>query len=79
MFDGTPAAVDLLLTDVVMPEMHGPELAERLATSRPNLPVMFVSGYSDRMPVTATVVVARGRSCRNRSPRRTSLRPSKAC
>jgi len=42
--------VDLLLTDVVMPEMHGPALAEQLLARRPDLPVLFVSGYSDMMP-----------------------------
>jgi signal transduction histidine kinase len=50
IFDPEPDAIDLLLTDVVMPGMHGPELAGRLAGVRPDLPVVFVSGYSDRMP-----------------------------
>jgi signal transduction histidine kinase len=54
VFAGAPAGVDLLLTDVVMPDMHGPELAERLLETRPELPVVFVSGYSDVMPATAT-------------------------
>jgi len=53
IFDKEPSAIDLLLTDVVMPEMHGPELAERLLAKRPDLPVMFMSGYSDVMPATA--------------------------
>jgi two-component system cell cycle sensor histidine kinase/response regulator CckA len=47
--------IDLLLTDVVMPGMHGPELAGRLAARRPDLPVVFVSGYSDQMPPLAVV------------------------
>ena len=54
IFAKHPAGIDLLLTDVVMPEMHGPELAERLLAVRPELPVVFMSGYSDDMPTTAT-------------------------
>jgi PAS domain S-box-containing protein len=39
--------VDLVLTDVVMPVLNGRELAEQLATERPRLPVLFMSGYTD--------------------------------
>ena len=38
--------VDLLLTDVVMPGMNGPELARHLATIDPQMRVLFMSGYS---------------------------------
>ena len=38
---------DLLITDVVMPEIGGPELAERLGDRWPSLRVLFVSGYTD--------------------------------
>ena len=39
--------VDLLLTDIVLPGMGGPELAERLRRRRPGLKVLFMSGYAD--------------------------------
>lgn len=48
------ADIDVLLTDVVMPEMHGPELADLLLAERPDLPVLFVSGYSEAMPGRGT-------------------------
>ena len=38
--------IHLLLTDVVMPGMHGPELARRLLESRPGTKCMFMSGYT---------------------------------
>jgi two-component system, cell cycle sensor histidine kinase and response regulator CckA len=43
-FDG---AVNLVITDLMMPEMGGSELARRLAVEHPGLPILFLSGYTD--------------------------------
>jgi CheY-like chemotaxis protein len=42
--------IDLLLTDVVMPGMSGPRVAEKLRAARPKLPVLFMSGFSQDLP-----------------------------
>jgi CheY-like chemotaxis protein len=40
--------IDLVLTDVVMPEMGGHELIERLRQRYPEVRVLFMSGYAER-------------------------------
>jgi CheY-like chemotaxis protein len=45
--DATHQAIELVVTDIVMPGMNGQELARRLAVTRPNIKVLFVTGYAD--------------------------------
>ncbi len=49
-----PTSIDLVVTDVVMPEMGGRDLIERLRVDQPDLPVLYVSGY------TANAIVHEG-------------------
>jgi PAS domain S-box-containing protein len=46
--DDYPGAIHLLLSDMVMPKLGGPELAQRIVRRRPAIQVLFVSGYAGR-------------------------------
>ena len=39
--------IDLLLSDVIMPGMNGPDMSRRLTLSRPQMRLLFMSGYTD--------------------------------
>jgi DNA-binding NtrC family response regulator len=73
-FERHGSDIDLLVSDVVMPEMSGPALAQRLVGLRPELRILFISGYADiatpideenpnvsflRKPFQASALVAR--------------------
>jgi PAS domain S-box-containing protein len=54
-----PGVIHLLLSDVVMPEMSGPELAKRLAVGRPEMKILCMSGYTDDSIVRHGVLEAK--------------------
>jgi signal transduction histidine kinase len=50
--------LDLLLADVVLPIMSGPELARRIGADRPDMKVLFMSGFTDNVIVRQDVLDA---------------------
>jgi CheY-like chemotaxis protein len=73
MSDRFSEPIDLVVTDVVMPRLSGPQLAARLSKTRPTTKVLYVSGYMDaqlldsgisllRKPFTPPVLLRRVRS-----------------
>jgi len=53
------SSIELLLTDVVMPETSGPELARKAAMVRPDLPIVYFSGYADPEAIVGAIPLAR--------------------
>jgi two-component system, cell cycle sensor histidine kinase and response regulator CckA len=45
--DAHPGLIHVLVTDIVLPNMSGPELGTKLAASRPDMAILYISGYSD--------------------------------
>lgn len=58
LLEAHPEPIQLLVTDVVMPEMGGRELAEAMRVTRPDLRVLYMSGYTDDAVVHHGVVEA---------------------
>jgi signal transduction histidine kinase len=56
---GHTGAIDLLLTDIVMPGMTGQDLIRELAAERPGIEVVFMSGYHPGMPIDPRRFVAK--------------------
>jgi len=48
--------IEMLVTDVVMPQMNGCQLAQRLQSTRPTMKVLYVSGYADSALLPAGIV-----------------------
>jgi PAS domain S-box-containing protein len=59
IYENSQTGIDLVLTDLVMPEMGGNELVERLRARNPELRVLFMSGYTEK-PVLGNGAVQPG-------------------
>jgi PAS domain S-box-containing protein len=55
LLEGHPGPLDLVITDVVMPKVSGPELADRVEALRPGTPILFMSGYTADHPLAERV------------------------
>ena len=67
-----PGPIDLLLTDVVMRRMSGPELVDRLSAAQPNLKIIYMSGYTGEL-IAEREVLKRGITLLEKPFTRTAL------
>ncbi len=66
--------IDLLLSDVMMPHLRGPELADRLLMRRPDLRVLFISGYNEEVLLGQRLEKSGARLVRKPCPTRQLLK-----
>jgi PAS domain S-box-containing protein len=80
-----PGSIDVLLTDIVMPGLNGPDLAQRLVRRRPAIAVLYMSGFAQHLavglgslsgradflqkPFTPETLALKVRECLDRHPR----------
>ncbi len=72
LVESHPDPIDLLLTDVAMRHMSGPELVERLSASHPNLKIVYMSGYTGAL-IAEQEVLKRGANFLEKPFTRTTL------
>ncbi|MGD0015528.1 MAG: response regulator [Bryobacteraceae bacterium] len=58
LFDAHAERIELLISDIVMPEMDGGELANHIVARNPELPVLFMSGFVTEHEVADTSLIA---------------------
>jgi len=56
MAERSDLAIDLMLIDVIMPDISGPDLAEKILALRPHLKVLFMSGCTDSEVVRVKIL-----------------------
>ncbi|MFL1504918.1 response regulator [Pseudomonas sp. O64] len=57
LVENTDQVIDLMMTDVGLPDMDGKELATKVRELRPALPILFASGYAESIDVPAGMQV----------------------